>query len=175
MHELEETLAQLAARLPELEWKISHSGIVIDEEAVPQGLFRLTQELNARACIQEIKVDLQQLKKKSQSKILEFLAKRIRQKIDFLVHVYHIQALGKRGPEEKTQAMDAITTRQQWLTNLNQEITALNEQREALSLRLSKLKKRGDSQSILSLQAEIGQLERQLTLARETWVRATAL
>ena len=56
--------------------------------------------------------------------------------------------------------------------NLENDINELTRQHLALAARLPRLQKAGDLQGVLTLQSDLGELEKQLTLAKEIWTKA---
>ncbi|CDZ75910.1 Primosomal replication protein N'' [Legionella massiliensis] len=165
-------LQELAARLPELEWKISSLGCALPISALPKGLFHTSLDMNAASCIAEIKADIQQLAAQKNQRSAQYLAERIKQKISVLVALCHLQANKPKTEEKKGFGLDKISTRQQWIQALEKDINLLNSQREALEKTLAQLKVRGDAQAVLQLQAELGAVEKRLTLAKETLASA---
>ena len=69
MEPIEEFIARLHARLPELEWKLGLLGGKLHSRSLPRGLFQERLELTPQLCIDEIRVDLSELKKNFNSKI----------------------------------------------------------------------------------------------------------
>lgn len=161
-------LQELEARLPELEWKISSLGSALSISSLPKGLFRSAFEMSPVSCIAEIKLDLKQLAEQGNQRSAQYLAERIRQKIAVLVTLCQLQANKPKTETRKGFGLDKISTRQQWLQSLEQDINQLNNQREALTKTLAQLNARGEVQAVLQLQAELGEVEKRLTLAKET-------
>lgn len=162
-------LHELAARLPELEWKINSLGSRLLTSSLPKGLFRSRLDMDAAACVGEIKTDLQRLANINKKNKLSanYLAGQIQQKISVLVTLCHLQAK-KTKPEEKLVfGLDKISTRQQWIQTLEKEINHLTLQRDALANSLVQLKMRGTPQAILQLQSELGEIEKKLTQVKE--------
>lgn len=60
-----------------------------------------------------------------------------------------------------------LSTRQQWINDLEIEVEALSNQQQAMIQSLAKLQRRQDSNSLLNLKAELGEVERRLTLAKK--------
>lgn len=60
-------------------------------------------------------------------------------------------------------------TRQQWLQSLEHEMEVLSHQQQAL---FNRQQKHLDAEAQLALQAELGALEKRLTLLRETYQKA---
>lgn len=161
-------LHELAARLPELEWKINSLGLELSTNSLPRGLFQSRLDMNATVCIAEIKTDLQRLADKKNELSAYYLAEKIRQKISVLVTLCHLQA-SKPKPERKLGfGLEKLSTRQQWIHTLEEEIDHLTIQRDALANSLAQLKMRGSAQALLKLQSELGEVEKKLTQIKET-------
>ena len=164
----------LSARLPELVWKLSTLQSVFNPTLLPRGLFKDQLEMTPQSCIDEINADLQLLKDHKNERSVRFLTERVSQKINVLVRLCQMQSDKKPSAQSMTFGVQAISTRQQWLENLQEDIDRLSTQHLALTATLNKLQAGSDLRATLSLQAEVGEVERRLTLARETLARATA-
>lgn len=173
MTTIKESVQILSARLPELMWKLGTLHSAFNPQRLPRGLFNSQLEMTPQSCIDEINDDLQVLNNHKNERSVQYLAERVSQKINVLVRLCQIQADKKSLEYPLTFGVQTISTRQQWLGNLQDDIVKLNAQQLALTAALGKLKLGHDSQAILSLQAEVGEVERRLTLARETLARAT--
>lgn len=172
--ESNELLSQLMERLPELEWKISELGLFFSSQRLPKGLFRFDAEANGAACIAEIKADIQSLSKQQNKRSAFYLAERIRQKINVLVVLCQMHQ-GQNKPEEKVYfGIKMLSTRQQWINDLETEINTLVEQQQAMTKALAHLSHSHNSSALLHLKAELGEVERRLTLAKETLNRAVS-
>ena len=170
---LNDVLTQLSARLPELEWKLSLPGMVINPSVLPRALFRSQFELTAQTCIDEIKADLQAIKQQSNETSAHYLAERVGKKINVLVRLCK-QSTEKKTPERQaTFGVQTIGTRQQWLQTMQDDIDTLSRQQQALEAALVTMQAENNTQTILSLQAELGKAGRRLTLAKETLARST--
>ncbi|MBA2657555.1 MAG: hypothetical protein H0U70_11350 [Tatlockia sp.] len=165
-------LQQLTARLPELEWKISALGDSLSTKTLPPGLFRQAIEMNASNCIAEIKKDIQHLVQQKNAKSSHFLAERIQQKISILVTLCHLQATKPNVGGRVKFGLDKISTRQQWLQSVEIDINRLREQQLAMTKTLEHMKNRGATAEILLLKAELGEVEKRLTLAKEAFPTA---
>lgn len=165
-------LQELTARLPELEWKISALEASLSMHSLPRGLFRPHLEVTATTCIEEIKADIRTLAEQKMASSAYYLAQRIQQKINVLVTLCHLQSSKPKNRKKTNFGLSSISTRQQWLQSLEQDINRLTEQQEAMSKALLHMQTRGDSQAILQLKAELGEVEKRLTLAKETFARA---
>ncbi len=165
-------LADLEARLPELEWKFATLGIVLSPNSLPKGLFYLRQATTASACVAEIKDDIQALTLQKNESSSYYLAKRIHQKINVLVILCQIQANKPKKEEKIHFGVKQLSTRQQWLQTLENDIRILKAQQQALTKTLQQMQSQAHAQAILNLQAELGKLEKHLTLAQETYARS---
>ncbi|MCP0913914.1 MULTISPECIES: hypothetical protein [Legionella] len=164
-------IKSLQARLPELEWKL-HGVISIKPEQLPRGLFRQT---TPQACVREIREDLTHLiTMQKDGKSAQYLAKRIEQKINVLVQICKNNREKKETDAQPPFGFKSFVTRQQWLQALEQEIATLSAQQQALLASLKQLQKKNDAQAVLGLRSELGQLERQLTLAKEKFAQVLA-
>lgn len=160
--------ADLVSRLPELEWQLSRLAPSLFTQALPKNLFQ-TQELTAAGCIEELKTDVLNLRAQKHEQRAAYLAEHLKRKISILVGLCRLQQ--KNNDESKVRAfsLKMLSTRQQWLQALEEEANALKKQRDALSRRLEHLAgQHHDASMILNLKAELGALEKKLTLAEET-------
>lgn len=172
--EPDELLNKLIARLPELEWKINGLDMSFLSHSVPRGLFRTNSESTAAMFIAEIKADIHALSKQTNKRSAFYLAECIRQKINVLVVLCQIHHR-KNKPEGKNYfGIKMLSTRQQWISDLEIEIEALSTQQQAMIKSLAQLQHQQDSNSLLNLKAELGEVERRLTLAKETLNRAVS-
>lgn len=173
--ESNELLSQLMARLPELEWKISELGSFFSSQRLPKGLFRTDSGLNGgAACIAEIKADIHALGAQKNKRSAVYLAERIRRKINVLVVLCQMHQ-GKAKPEEKPVfGIKMLSTRRQWINDLELEIKTLEEQQQAMTKALEHLRHNHNPSAILHLKAELGEVVRRLTLAKETLNRAVS-
>lgn len=162
-------LERLTERLPELEWKINSLGPTLSVNSLPRGLFRPRLTMTAAGCVDEIKEDISLLNRQRSEYSAFYLAERIEQKISVLVNLCHLQ-MNKPKAEVKVKfGLDKISTRQQWLKSLEKDIQQLIQQQEAMLKTLEQIKSRSENQTILRVQAELGELEKRLTLAKETY------
>lgn len=170
---LNDVLTHLFARLPELEWKLSLPGMIINPALLPRGLFRSRLELTAKTCVDEIKTELHAIKHQDNEQTAQYLAERVGKKINVLVRLCQ-QNTEKKTPERHASfGVQAIGTRQQWLQTMQNDIDTLARQQQALETSLVALVAENNTQAILSLQAELGNAGRRLTLAKETLARST--
>lgn len=158
----------LLARLPELEWKLSSLGPTLNPKLLPPGLFRERFELTPHACAEEIRADLYHLKRQTNERSSHYLALRVQQKINVLVRLCQKNADNQVKLKENV-GLRAISTRQQWLQTLRDDQVILQKQQEAIK---AALQVKQNTDVALNLQAELGEIERRLTLAKETLERA---
>lgn len=167
-----ESLGVLAARLPELIWKLEARYSVFNPKLFPRGLFNYQFEMTPRSCVDEINTDLLALSEQKNKSSARYLAERVHQKINVLVQLCLIRDDKQSSKQPPTFSVQAINTRQQWLQTLQDDIAGLQTQQQALAAALINLQRAGDSQAILNLQVELGKVERNLTLAKDMLDRA---
>lgn len=164
---------RLSARLPEVEWKLLRMGAVLNATLLPQGLFRHQLEYTPKSCVDEIRADLATLKSQNNEQATCFLAQQVLKKINVLVRLCQQKLKKKTSEQQVPMGIHAISTRQQWLQTLQNDIDRLTDQQQALLKTLTRLQSGNDVQALLQIQAELGDAERCLTLAKETLVRST--
>ena len=172
---IDEQVNVLSARLPELSWKLNALYSVLNPKLLPRGLFQYQFETTPKSCIDEINADLQALSYHKNERSSHYLAERVSQKINVLVRLCQMHKDKKPTQQTITFGVKAISTRQQWLGALQEDIDKLGAQRQALLSTLSRLQKGRALETILSLQADLGEIERHLTVAKETLARATTI
>ncbi len=170
-HYIEELSADLITRLPELEWKLSQLSSSLINQALPNNLFR-TQDLTALSCIKELKADLQALRKQKHERSATYLAEHLKQKISVLVGLCKMQQKNKSESKITSFSLTMLSTRQQWLQSLDQEVGILKKQRDALNKRLEQMQSSKEQTALLNLKFELGELEKKLTLAEEALSKA---
>lgn len=168
MKYLAELLTELSARLPELEWKISGLSVSLSSHNLPKGLFRHGIELTGSGCIDEIKEDIHKLSQQKTERSAHFLAERIKQKINVLVALCQIDSKKNKPQMKESFGLTMLSTRQQWIQNLEAEINTLARQQQAMTKSLQQMTRGSNPSAILTLRAELGEVERRLTLAQET-------
>ncbi len=105
---------------------------------------------------------------------VQYLAVRVEQKINVLVRICQ-QSLEKKTPQREVYfGVQAISTRQQWLKSLQDEVDTLSHQHQALETAISTSKANNNIQTTLSLEKELGEAYRRLTLAKEMFSRHAA-
>ncbi|WP_019215325.1 hypothetical protein [Legionella tunisiensis] len=171
---IEQLLLALEARLPELEWKVSSLGSThFSTKSLPRGLFHSQGDANASTFVNEIKADIQHLAIQKNQSCAYYLAQRINQKINVLVTICHLQDKKPKAREHISFGVNLIGTRQQWLQSLQSDIELLSAQQQAMHKSLQLMQQSADPKALLNLQAELGEVERRLTVAKETFARAT--
>lgn len=166
-------LTELIARLPELEWKITSLGSSFSSHSLPRGLFRADKESTGAHYITEIKEDIHALSLQNNERSALYLAERLQRKINVLVALCQIHGRKNKTEEKVYFGVKMLSTRQQWICDLETDIHALEQQRQALNLTLEHMMRRNqDPEVILQLKAELGEIERRLTLVQETLKRA---
>ena len=173
MISIDASIERLAARLPELSWKLSAIGSTLDPKLLPKGLYRHRFEYTSESCIEEINTDLQAIKQQTNEQATHYIAERVVQKINVLVRICQQHARQKKTERQAPLGVQAISTRQQWLKTMQSEIEALSGQQEALMLAFNDFKLGENTQAMLRVQAELGQAEQRLTQAKETYERST--
>ncbi|CEG58077.1 primosomal replication protein PriC [Legionella fallonii] len=168
MNYINELLVELTARLPELEWKISSFNLFLSSHDIPSGLFRSGPELTGEGCINEIKADIQTLSQQKNERSAHYLSNKIRQKVNVLVTLCQMESRKNKMEEKVHFGIKMLSTRQQWIATLEQDIKALEKQQLAMINTLEQMQRNSNITAILSLQGELGEVEKRLTLARET-------
>ena len=173
MNYIKNLLPELIGRLPELEWKVTGLNPIVFKHNVPKKLFRSSQELTGAICINEIKADLHLLSKQENQPAALYLAEQVKHKINVLVGLCQISNRNKKPVEPPQFNIKMLTTRQQWLQSIEDDIHALTNQQQALSKALMQMRQGIDPSAALNLKAELGEVERRLTLAQEALTKAT--
>lgn len=168
-----ELLTELMARLPELEWKISGLGSSFSKSSLPKGLFR-NIKADAAACVAEIKKDIDSLSAQKSDRGALYLAEQIKQKINVLVALCHMHRRKNITEEKVYFGVKMLSTRQQWIHALEEDIHLLERQQEAMTNTLKQMLRNQNSTAILHLKAELGEIEQRLTLAKETLNRTVS-
>jgi hypothetical protein len=174
MKYINEQLAVLTSRLPELEWKISGLSSLISRKSLPRGLFRSNGELTGTVCVEEIKADIHALSRQDNGLSAHYLADRIKQKVNVLVALCQRDSRIKKPEEQVDFGIKMLSTRQQWIQTLEQDISTLLMQQQAMTKALEQMKLNANTTAILGLQGELGEVERRLTLAREALNKAVS-
>lgn len=165
-------LEHVIARLPELEWKLTALGSSLNNRVLPQGLFKNRVELTAKDCINDIRADIDKLKSRDEGTSSTLLALMIERKVNVLVRLCYLYSKKKTKSIEARFDIDGMKTRQSFLRSLEDDISCLSKQLEALTLRLKLYESRGDVDVSLKFRADIGKLEQLLTRAQEKYAKA---
>ena len=167
-------LAKLSYRLPELEWKLSQLGDSWSAHSLPPGLFTSSIEITAHHCINEIKENLRRLSAQTNQRCALSLADKINQQINVLVRICTLHANKPNKNTVTRFGVQSISTRQQWLVTLHDDIERLTNQQQSLTHTLKTHQVNNVQNSIIQrLQQELGEVERKLTIAKENLVKAT--
>lgn len=170
--DISDSLTNLTLRLPELEWKISGLGTSFSTQSLPRGLFNTHFGLTGALCIEEIKADIQTLTSQDSVHSAMFLASRIQQKINVLVALCQTHSKHNKSEERVYFGLNKLSTRQQWIGSLEEDVHTLTLQHEALLRALEQMKRNANVSALLGVQGELGALEKRLTLAQEALNRA---
>lgn len=170
--EAADLLSELESRLPELAWKVTSLQPVLFVQHLPKGLFR-AKELTGGSCLDEIRADIRRLSHHQDEPSALYIAERIKQKIHTLVGLCQLE---KRTVSSSSTTLalglDKLTTRQQWVQQLEAEVHTLSMQQAALRKTLSQMQRNNpQSTAVLNVIAELGELEKKLTLAQERFAR----
>ena len=167
---VQDSLHQLEARLPELEWKLRILHITPMPHQLPRGLFRERLELTSQSCMDEIKSDLHVLRQQNSDRCMQHLALRVSQKINVLVRLCQRHQPKKQSISDVSVpfGIDAISTHQQWLNTQQAQLLVLNTQHQALSTALNQISaNQNNMQLVLNLRKELGELERRQSVIKE--------
>ena len=170
-----DALDGLVSRLPELEWRLGEIGR-ISYTQLPQGLFHGAHPgewLTASRCVDEIKRDLAVLGRQGESRAAHFLAEQVSKKINVLLQL--CQAFRRKAALEPRASfgVHSMSTRQQWLGELQGEIARLTAQQVALRTALETPSTRRAPEAVLMLQGELGEVTRHLVTAEEAFAVAS--
>lgn len=146
---IEPFIEQLYARLPEIEWQFNQLDSSVLTMQIPAGLFQC-KPLTTHACMDEIKANLDALKKQNTEQAIRYLCLVIEKKINTVVRICKGSSTRK--------VVEAIRTRQQCLKDLQAEVAVLTRQQQAL------LK---NTQVSLQLEKELGEVTRRLIQAQQ--------
>ena len=168
-------LDSLVSRLPELEWRLGEIGPIAYTQ-LPHGLFHGAHPgecLTASRCVDEIKHDLAVLGRQGESRSAHFLADKVSKKINVLLQL--CQAFRHKAAREPRASFGvrSLSTRQQWLGELQGEIERLTAQQVALRTALEWHSIPRTPEAILMLQGELGEVTRHLVTAEEAFAVAS--
>jgi hypothetical protein len=170
-----DVLDGLMSRLPELEWRLGEIG-AITEKQLPRGLFRCAEEgrrLDAVCYIREIKSDIEALGRQREIHSERYLVEKVSQKIHVLLQLCQ---LARRKTESKPRAplsVHRLSTRQQWLGQLQDDIDRLMVQQQALRRAVEEKASLRAPDAMLALQRELGEITRYLVMAEEAFAVAS--
>lgn len=171
---IDESTEALSSRLPELSWKLRSCFTFINPTLLPRGLFRATLEITPQSCVDDITRDISSLKQEQNERVGHFLATRINQKINVLVRLCQQRKELQAVQMPASFTLDRLSSRSQWLKNVQDDIVSLKEQQQALQKSLQHAQQCGkDHGVVLKITAELGEVRRCLTLAEETLAKAT--
>lgn len=166
--DLHKIAQDLIARLPELEWKINTLGSSFCTFQLPKNLFTIKDNITGSACIADIRNDICLLLNQQSSRCALFLAQRIKQKINVLVLICHIHPSKESAHEKMNFNLQTLSSRKQWVAECELQIANLQQQKYAIEQRLVRNTQKETAALILSLKAELGTVERQLSIAVES-------
>lgn len=167
-------IEQLNARIPELEWKISQLPPNKSSWRLPRDVFRLKPGSPYLGYVSEVKEDLAQLALQRGATGQHYLAKKIEHKISLLIRMCVLQALQKAGSPTTIGVLQRLSTRQQWLAELQVQLSQTTQQIAAMQRQLSSPAIKKDTQAQLQLQHDIGQALQQHTILKERYQRASS-
>ena len=151
-------LHSLQARLPELEWQLSKMQDSWLKIRVPPGIFRTSYFL------EEIKADIITLSHASSLKTRSYVAQKLNQKVHVLVRI--CKQHQKTESKHSKPLLSTLSSRQQYVQNLFEEIERLHQQYQALC---NKKQKVNNHTVLIALEEEIGLIQKKVTLAEEEY------
>jgi hypothetical protein len=170
--DLNDAVHALATRIPELEWRLSKLPYIARAK-LPRGLFQHDTHLtwiDSRRCIESLRHDLEALQANPDDFAAHFIAQQLSRKVNVLLRICHESSF--KEARLPVFSMQRMSTRQQWLVQLQQDITRLTAQQAALLEALSTHEARLMSvDATLLLQHELGEVTRRLTEAQEKLAR----
>ena len=128
--------------------------------------------MTPQTCIDEINANLSVLKTHKDDLSARYLADRVSEQINVLVKLCQLYASMQPAQKNVSFGVQSISTRQQWLSELQENINQLSAQKQAMLAALNQKKASQKPLVYLQLQAEVGEIDRRLTLARETLERS---
>ena len=158
-------LIEIENRLPELSWKTSLLPHRMTLSTLPKQLFATSVDNHPSSCVAEIKQDIKRLydiKQSSQEFI--FLAKRVKQKVEVLVRLCQLHNKKQGDKIPSAQLMMRLSRRRQWVEEVEQHILELQQQHQHLQSQISKTK---DVQTQLTMQSDLGKLDKKLSILKE--------
>lgn len=159
-------LKEIEDRLPELAWKTSLLPHRMTLSTLPKRLFSLPLDSHPSDCVNEIKHDLRRLNGIERfSQEYAYLVKRIEQKIEVLVRLCQIELKKHDNKSTSAQLMMRLCKRRQWVEELEQSIKNFQQQYDHLRAQIKDDCK--DTQVQLIMQADLGLLEKKITILKE--------
>lgn len=154
------TIRQIRNRLPELEHHIVKLGTHFPLHALPPGLFK--DVATGVDCITDIDNNLDKvIDEKASERVRLYWSNLLNQKIHVLVHICRNQP--RRKKESHSLVLDKISTRNDWLAQIEAKQISLTTQRESMTATLKSMQARNDREAIQILQNELLDIEAQLT------------
>ncbi len=168
-------IEQLKQRIPEMEWKINQLPPNKHLWRLPRGIFRLKAGSPYAFYITEIKEDIALLEAQTCPKGQWYLAKQIETKITLLIRISTLQKKTHSPSSNQNAVVQRLSTRKQWLEELEQRIHQITRQISAMEQQLDKYtEQKNHLQARLQLEHDIGQSRRQKTLLKEQYQRASS-
>jgi hypothetical protein len=128
--------------------------------------------LTGSVCIEEIKADIRTLSQQKNECSANYLAHQIRKKVNVLVTLCQMESRKSRVEKKVHFGVRMLSTRQQWIATLEQDVKILEEQQQAITKTLEQMRDNSKATAILNIKSELGEIEKRLTLARETLIQA---
>jgi hypothetical protein len=150
-----QTMQRIRERLPELERQISKCEEKFPLHLLPKGLFR--DVYSGMDCIADILRDLDIIQSETSERVVTYCSMRLSQKIHVLVHICRTQS-HKMSTAIKP-VLETISTRSQWLEQLQNRQRSLSLQRAAILKTLE----RADAKTVPALQKELQDIDLQLS------------
>tara|TARA_B100000949_G_C14205583_1_gene417947 strand:+ start:40 stop:582 length:543 start_codon:yes stop_codon:yes gene_type:complete len=168
-------IEQLKQRIPEMEWKINQLPPNKHLWRLPRGIFRLKAGSPYAFYITEIKEDIELLEAQTCPKRQWYLAKQIETKITLLIRISTLQNKNNTPSGNQNTIVQRLSTRKQWMEELEQRIDQITRQIVAMEQQLSKYtEQKKHLQTRLQLEHDIGEAHRQRTLLKEQYQRASS-
>jgi len=173
MDTIEFDLRKVVERLPELEWKLGALGRKLNVNALPRGLFHKVTNGCAKGFVDNIKTDIDEMQLELSGRRGRYLASRIEQKISVLVQLCQLHSKKTKTTDYVGASIQSLKTRQSWLQGLDDEMSKLSKQRQALVQRLHHINAEKNTELALTIHADIGKLEQRLSMAKEQFDKAS--
>lgn len=158
IEEIPAFLAQIEARLPELEWKLNLlDGGRLDIRKLPRPLFPFKIYVSVEDCMQLIKQDLLRLRESTEVQTIYYLAVLLQEKISILVQICRLTPMHSKA--WLNFDLNKISTRKEWLLELEADRHDLLRQKSALLERLAVLRLTQENQAETKILADLNLLE----------------